>query len=77
MKLETEFTTADFVILKTVKKMKNNKFFEEKRNFFGFGKILSTQTSNLAICLNIYVGICCLPTKIARITKGNVWRWLY
>ena len=34
MKLETEFTTADFVILKTVKKMKNNKFFEEK--FFWF-----------------------------------------
>ena len=57
--------------------MKNNKFFEKKRNFFGLGKILSTQTSNLAICLDIYVGICCLPTKIARVTTGNVCRWLY
>ena len=32
---ETEFATADFVILKVVKKMKSKLFFfKKKRNFF-------------------------------------------
>ena len=41
---ETEFTTADIVILKVVKKKKDNKFFLQMRHFFYVGK-----TSNLAI----------------------------
>ena len=50
---EPEFTTADLVILKVVKKRKISLL--EKRIFFCFGKILLTQTSNLTICLGIYV----------------------
>ena len=42
MNLETEFTTADFVILKVAKKTKNVFTFFQKRKFFGLGKILST-----------------------------------
>ena len=34
MTQETEFTTADFVILKIVMKMKNNKFFVKKEKIF-------------------------------------------
>ena len=80
MNLDTEFTTADFVILKVFKKMKKKKKKLQgflKRKFFSFGKILPTQTSNLAICLDIYVGICRMLTGIARVTTGSVCRLLY
>ena len=42
---ETEFTVADFVIVKVVKKMKNNKFFFKKK-IFRLGKIFPTQINN-------------------------------
>lgn len=42
-----------------------------KKNFFFLGKILATQTSNLAICLGIYVNIYCLSTRIATAVDYN------
>ena len=48
-----------------------------KRKFFCLGKILPAQTSNLAICLDIYVGICRMPTQIASVTTESVCRLLY
>ena len=45
---------------------KNDKFFFNKREkIFCIGKILPTQTSNLAICLSIYVYR--MPTRMARV----------
>ena len=66
MNLETDFTTADFEILKVVKKWTSVS-----------AKFLPTQTSYLAICLDIYVDICRMPTGIDRVTTGSVCRLLY
>ena len=55
-----------FFNLRGCKKMKN-KFFKKKEAFFCLGKILLTQTNNLALCLGIYVVICRMPTQIARV----------
>ena len=40
---KTEFTTADFVILKVAKKMKNNKLFlkKKRKNVFALAKFSS------------------------------------
>ena len=68
MTREAEFATVDFLILKVVKKMKNKFFLKKKKEaFFCLGKILSTQTNNLALCLGIYVAICRMPTQTARV----------
>ena len=64
---KTAFTITDFVILKVVKKEKNNKFFRKMIIFSCLCKILQMQTSNLAICLSIYAGICCMLMRIARV----------
>ena len=58
-----------FFNLKGCKKMKNKFFFKKKKKeaFFCLGKILSTQTNNLALCLGIYVAICRMPTQTARV----------
>ena len=42
-----------------------NKFF--KRESFCVGKILSMQTSDLAICYGIYINICCMLMRIAMV----------
>ena len=68
MTQETELTTADIVALKIVKKMKNSKFlFLKKENYFYLDKTLPVQTSNLAICLTIYISICLMLTQTARV----------
>ena len=64
---KTEFMTADFVILKVAQKLKFTSFFSKERKFFCLSKILVTQTSNSAICLGIYSGICCMSMQIARV----------
>ena len=58
---KNEIMTADFLILKLLKKMKNNKFC----------KILLMQTSNLLIFLGIYISICCMPMQI---TLAEMWQ---
>ena len=71
MTQETELKTADIVTLMIVKKKKrkkNSKFlFFKKENFFNLGKTLPVQTSNLAICLNIYISIFHMLTQNARV----------
>ena len=64
MKLETELTTANLVILKVVKK----KFFEKKKKEnFCLPRQSFADANYVEICLGIYVGICCMPTRIAGI----------
>ena len=73
MTQETELKTADIVTLMIVKKKKkkkkkNSKFlFFKKENYFNLGKTLPVQTSNLAICLNIYISIFHMLTQNARV----------
>ena len=58
MTQETEFTTADFVILKNVIKMKNNKLFVKKEKIFLHRQSLadtSYQFSNLPRHLRRYL----------------------
>ena len=55
-----------YCILNVAKKVKN-KFL--KSIYFCLGKVWPMQTSNLAICLGIHLGICCIPTRIARVVK--------
>ena len=54
---KTEFMAADFVILKVVKTWKITSL--KKIYFFCLGKILPTQSSNLAIFLGIYADANC------------------
>ena len=42
-----------------IKNEKKNQDFLKKENFFCLGKSLLMQTSNLPICLGIYISICC------------------
>ena len=53
------------------KKMKVKSFL--KKIIFRHGKVLPTQTSNFAIGLSIYIGICRMPTRIARIENQSIW----
>ena len=70
MTLETEFTTADFVIsLNLVIVLEV--FFKKEWEFFCLCKMFPTQTINLAICLGIYVGIRLMPKQIARVETSN------
>ena len=52
-------------------KKKVKSFF--KKIILCHGKVLSTQTSDFAIGLSIYIGICRMPTRIARVENQSIW----
>ena len=62
--------------LKVVKKWKIASFLKEE-DFFGPRQNFANANKQLAICHDIYVGICCLPISIARVTTGSVCHLLY
>ena len=78
MNLKTEFTSADFVILMVVKKMKNELGFLKQDNiFWPLQNFANADYSNSAICLDIYTDICYMPMGLARVTTGSVCCLLY
>ena len=61
---KTEFMTADFLILKVLRKKEKQQVFLKKEKTFLPRQKLPTETINLAISFSIYVDICRMPTRI-------------
>ena len=61
---KTEFMTADFLILKVLRKKEKQQVFLKKEKTFLPRQKLPTETINLAISFGIYVDICRMATRI-------------